>query len=187
MRIGIHKGELRLTQKHLFLFIPLILSAYTHLWNPVGFPDFFYDEGVYLRRALLVLEGQGPEESGTYFDHPYFGQIFLAFIFKIIGYPDSLNPKPGDVQSIEMLYLVPRVLMGLLAVVDTFLVYKISDRMYGRKVAFIASIFFAVMPMTWILRRILLDSILLPLLLTSIFALTSQRLKPGIELLLLNN
>ena len=135
----------------------------------MGFPDFFYDEGVYLRRALHVLEGQGPEESGTYFDHPYFGQIFLAFIFKIIGYPDSLNPKPGDVHSIEMLYLVPRVLMGLLAVVDTFLVYKISDRMYGRKVAFIASIFFAVMPMTWILRRILLDSIQLPFLLSSIF------------------
>ena len=59
--------------------------------------------------------------------------------------------------------------MGLLAVVDTFLVYKISDRMYGRKVAFIASIFFAVMPMTWILRRILLDSILFPFLLSSIF------------------
>jgi Dolichyl-phosphate-mannose-protein mannosyltransferase len=138
----------------------------------VGFPDLFYDEGVYLRRAMHVLEGQGPEESGTYFDHPHFGQIFLASIFKIMGYPDSLDPKQGDVHSVEMLYLVPRVLMGLLAVVDTFLVYKVADRRYNRRVAFIASIFFAVMPMVWILRRILLDSILLPFLLTSIlFAL----------------
>jgi 4-amino-4-deoxy-L-arabinose transferase-like glycosyltransferase len=170
--IRIHKRKLFLRQQYLFLFIPLILSAYAHLWNPVGFPDLFYDEGVYVRRALHVLEGQGPEESGTYFDHPHFGQIFLASMFKIIGYPDSLNPKPGDVHSVEMLYLVPRVLMGLLAVADTFLVYKIADRLYGRKVAFIASIFFAVMPMTWMLRRVLLDSILLPLLLTSIlFAL----------------
>ena len=153
----------------MMLVIPLALSGFTHIWNPIGFPSVFLDEGIYMRRAMQVMEGHSTQESLSRYDHPYFGQIFLAFIFKIIGYPDSLNPKPGDVHSIEMLYLVPRVLMGLLAVVDTFLVYKISDRMYGRKVAFIASIFFAVMPMTWILRRIYLDSIQLPFLLSSIF------------------
>ncbi len=151
----------------------LCLSAFTHLWNPIGFPSFYVDEGHYMRRALQILDGLGFQESKDNFkqpyDHPYFGQIFLASIFKIIGYPDSLNPKPGNIHSVEMLYLVPRVLMGLLAVVDTFLVYKIADRLYGRKVAFIASIFFAVMPMTWMLRRIYLDSILLPFLLSSIF------------------
>jgi hypothetical protein len=67
-----------------------------------------------------------------------------------------------------MLYLVPRVLMGILAVIDTFLVYKISERRYNRNVAVIVSVLFAVMPMTWLLRRILLDSILLPFLLSSI-------------------
>jgi Dolichyl-phosphate-mannose-protein mannosyltransferase len=122
-----------------------------------------------MRRAIQTLEGLGFQESGALFDHPYFGQIFLAGVFKIIGYPDSLNPKPGDVQTVEMLYLVPRVLMGLLAVLDTFLVYKIADRLYDRKIAFVSSLFFAVMPMTWMLRRIYLDSILLPLLLSSIF------------------
>ena len=58
--------------------------------------------------------------------------------------------------------------MGILAVVDTFLVYKISERRYNRSVAFIASVLFAVMPMSWLLRRILLDSILMPFLLSSI-------------------
>ena len=167
-----HKGILPLSQKHLFLFIPLILSAYTHLWNPLGFPDFMFDEGVYIRRALHVLEGLGPQESTpqeTLHDHPYFGQLFLAFIFKIIGYPDSLNPKAGEVHSIEMLYLVPRILMGLLAVLDTFLVYKIGEKKYNRKVGFVAALLFAVMPGTWLLRRVLLDSILLPFLLSSIF------------------
>ena len=156
-------------KRYAYLVIPLILSAFTHLWNPIGFPSFFLDEGHYMRRALQVLDGQSPQEKTSKYDHPYFGQIFLAFIFKIIGYPDSLNPKPGDVGSVEMLYLVPRVMMGLLAVLDTFLVYKISDRLYDRKVAFVASILFAVMPMTWMLRRIYLDSILLPFLLSSIF------------------
>ena len=86
----------------------------------------------------------------------------MAGVFKIIGYPNLLNPSAtttnGNAHSIEMLYLVPRILIGILAVADTFLVYKISERRYGRNVAFIASVLFAVMPITWLIRRILLDN-----------------------------
>jgi hypothetical protein len=135
-----------------------------------------------MRRAVQVLEGMGPQEPYYPYDHPYFGQLFLAGVLELIGYPTivlnqssspSSSPSPNtsssNIQhSIEMLYLVPRMLMGILAVVDTFLVYKISERRYNRNVAFIASVLFAVMPMTWLLRRILLDSILLPFLLSSI-------------------
>ena len=91
---------------HLILVIILALSAFTHLWNVTGFPEIFYDEGVYLRRAMHVLSGQGPQEA-VYYDHPYFGQLFLAGIFYAIGYPDSLHPTP-TISSIEELYLVPR-------------------------------------------------------------------------------
>jgi len=150
----------------LLLLIPLALSAFTHLWNPIGFPDIFYDEGVYMRRAMHVLEGLGPQES-YFHDHPFFGQLFLAGTLAITGYPDSLNIS-SNAQSIEMLYAVPRILMGIIAVADTFLIYKISERRYDRNVAMIASVLFAVMPITWLLRRILLDSILLPFLLSSI-------------------
>ncbi len=157
---------------YLLVIIPLVLSAFTHLWNPIGFPHVDQDEGHYMRRAMQVLQGFGPQESmDTYYfpyDHPYFGQLFLAGVFKIIGYPDILDPKVGDVHSIEMLYLVPRVLMGLLAVLDTFLIYKIAERKYNRTVAFIAAVLFAVMPFSWIFRRILLDSIQLPFILSSI-------------------
>ncbi|HJU60376.1 MAG TPA: hypothetical protein VJ583_11540, partial [Nitrososphaeraceae archaeon] len=122
----------------LLIFIPLVLSAFTHIWNPIGFPTIHVDEGHYMRRAMQVIEGQGPQESSnTYFypyDHPYFGQLFLGAVLKIIGYPDSLSPKVGDVHSIEMLYLVPRVIMGLLAVLDTFLIYKIAEHRYSRNV-----------------------------------------------------
>ena len=139
-----------------------------------------------MRRAMLVLQGQSPQESTTSgypfpYDHPYFGQIFLAVMLKIIGYPGSLilSLSSADssvhgilVHSIQMLYLAPRVLMGMLAVIDTFLIYKISECRYNRKVALIASVLFAVMPLTWMLRRIYLDSILTPFLLSSIlFAL----------------
>ena len=160
------------------ILIPLVLSAFTHLFNPGGFPCVNFDEAVGMRRAMHFLVGLGPQDpssrfdhsqasSGSY-DHPHFGQLFLAGIFKIIGYPSSLNPS-SSIQSIEMLYVVPRVLMGLLAVLDTFLIYKIVERRYNTKTgAFIASTLFAVMPLTWLYRWILLDSILMPFVLSSI-------------------
>src|ERR671922_510000 len=100
------------------LLVILTASAFTHIWNPVGFPTFHVDESHYMRRAMQVLQGLGPQETrSTYdfpYDHPYFGQIFLAAALSLINYPDSLSPS-SDTHSIEMLYLVPRVLMGILA------------------------------------------------------------------------
>jgi hypothetical protein len=150
------------------IIVPLVLSAYTHLWNPIGFPAFHTDEGGYIAHGMHVLKGLGIQEL-SFYDHPYFAQLFLAAVFWVIGFPGSLHPSADDLHSIETLYMVPRVLMGLLAVVDTLLIYKISERRYNRNVAFIASILFAVMPITWLTRRIFLDSIQLPFLLSSIF------------------
>jgi len=151
--------------------IPLLLSAFTHIWNPIGFPSFHVDEGHYMRRAMQVIDGLGPQESKeTYdygYDHPYFGQIFLAATLTLINFPDSFHPSI-NLQSIEMLYLVPRVIMGVLAIIDTFLIYKIAETRYNRKVAFISSTLFAVMPLSDIFRGIFLDSIELPFILLSI-------------------
>lgn len=124
-----------------------------------------------MRRTMQVLQGLGPQESNaTYdfpYDHPYFGQIFLAAALSLVNYPDSLNPSV-NLHSIEMLYLVPRVIMGILAIVDTFLVYKIAETRYNRKVGFISATIFAVTPLSHLLRAILLDSIELPFILLSI-------------------
>jgi hypothetical protein len=170
-----------------YLSIPLLLSSFIHLWNPIGFPAVFVDEGHYMRRAMHVLVGLGPQESAeTYdypYDHPYFGQIFLASLLAIIGYPDSLISNPADdkeiVASIEELHFIPRMLMGTLAIFDTFILYKIAERRYSRKVAFIAATIFAVMPITWSLRMIVLESMLLPFLLSSLlFAVYCRRKYP---------
>ena len=155
-----------------YLAIPLALVAFTHLWNPIGFPTIHPDEGYYIGRSIHVSEGLGPKEDAARYDHPYFGWLFLGSIFSIINYPDSTNPTPGSVNSIELIWLFPRVTMGILAVIDTFLIYKIAERRYNRNVAFIAAILFAVMPYTWLIRRVLIEPIQLPFLLTSIlFAL----------------
>jgi hypothetical protein len=167
----------------LILLSIILVSCFFHLWNLDGFPSIYRDEDHYLRKAMHILEGEGLQEDSddliSYqshkYDHPYFGQLFLGGVLKIIGYPDSLSPKVGDVHSIEMLYLVPRVIMGLLAVVDTFLIYKIAEYRYNRNIAFVAAILFAVMPLSWILRRVLLESIQLPFILSSILFLVYKR------------
>ncbi|MFB5599257.1 MAG: ArnT family glycosyltransferase [Nitrososphaeraceae archaeon] len=148
------------------ILIPLILSAFTHTWNLLDFPNLHIDEGHYMRKTLSTMQGEGLQPQDRYFA-PYFGQIFMAGILGLIGYPDSLNPTSTE-DSIENLYTVPRLIMSIFAVIDTFLVYKITERKYGNKIAFIASILFAILPYGWVLRRIFLESIQLPLLLTSI-------------------
>jgi 4-amino-4-deoxy-L-arabinose transferase-like glycosyltransferase len=125
---------------------------------------------------MHVLQGLGPQEAKTEFhrpfDHPYFGQLFLGGVFWAIGYPHFINISSlsfeGLKWTVEQLYLYPRVLMGILAVVDTFLIYKITERRYSRNAAFVAAVLFAVMPLTWLTRRIVLESIYLPFILSSI-------------------
>jgi hypothetical protein len=163
LRLQLKEGTRR--RSLAFILIPLVLSAYTHLWNPTGFPSIHTDEGHYLRKAISTEIGQGLQPQDRY-RAPYFGQIFLAGIFSIIGFPNV--ETLGEKNPVEQLYLVPRVIMGVLAVFDTFLLYRITEYRYGRNVAIIASILFAVMPFTWMIRRIFLETIQLPFILTSI-------------------
>jgi hypothetical protein len=151
--------------------IPLLLSGFTHIWNPLGFPTFHNDEGGYIARAIHISGGLGVQES-SFYDHPYFGPLLVSSVYSLLDLPNLMNSMfnmPLTEDHIKVLYSVPRIFMGVLAVLDTLLVYKIAQRRYDTKTGLIASTLFAVVPMTWILRRVLLDSIMLPLILLSIF------------------
>ena len=152
----------------------LILAGFTHLWNPIGFPVPNEDESIYLGRAVNFLNTLELTDNSIGYDHPYFGQIFLAAFLGITGYQDFFS-SPGHL-NYEMIFLIPRIFMGILAIADTFLIFKIAELLYNRKVGFVAAILFAVTPTTWLTRWILLDSIQLPLILLSIlFAVFSFR------------
>lgn len=124
-----------------------------------------------MERALRILQGGGPqvppEDFGRPYDHPYFSQVFLASVLGSIGYPDSMGSST-DAFSPELFYFVPRILMGIIAVVDTFIIYKICERRYNERVAITAAILFAVMPLSWLIRRLYIDPIQLPFILLAI-------------------
>jgi hypothetical protein len=162
-----------------YFVLPLILCAFTHFWNSADYPSGpSNDEGIYIRRAFSVLSGEGPQESLLY-DHPFFSQIFLAGIFSMINYPHFLHPSIDGVDSVRLLFLVPRLIMAIIAVADTALVYLISRYWYdNRTVGFIASSLFAVLPFTDNMRRVLLEPIQLPFFLLSVlFAIFSAKIK----------
>jgi Dolichyl-phosphate-mannose-protein mannosyltransferase len=190
----------RHSRTNVLLFGILALSAFFHLWNPIGFPYFHGDEGHYMRRSVHIIEGLGAQEQRNTtwsfeprYDHPYFGQIFLGSILAMSGYPSSQNNLHSStysaspltssdetfLQSIETLHLIPRIIMGVLAIVDTFLIYKIAELRYNRNVALIAALLFAVMPMSWFVRRMVLESLLLPILLLSILFACAPKNQEG--------
>ena len=159
-----------LIRKEIFLLlIPLILTSFTHLWNLVEFPNFYADEGHYMRKALVVLNGISLQDKPGIYDAylgPFFGQILLGTLLKLFGYPNFAMAQTQT--SIELAMLFPRLIMGIFAIIDTFLVFKIAQQVYKTRIALFASILFAVTPMTWITRMITLDAIALPFLLISI-------------------
>ena len=153
------------------LIIILLLAGLTHLLNLTGFPIFHTDEGHYMRRILAVLHGIGlQEKSGFYtdaYDHPFFGQILIGTLLQLTGYPNFITSH--TIPAVQLAIAFPKMILGLFAIVDTFLVFKISQRAFNRPTAMFASLLFAVSPMTWQLRLVTLDNIGLPFLLTSIF------------------
>ena len=113
-------------------------------------------------------EPEVPEPNRSY-GNPFFGQIFLSSLLVSTNYPNSLHlDEKVTPNSVECLFFVPRIAMGILGVVDTIFVYKIAERRYNTTVALAASILFAIVPLSWIIRRVFLESLQLPLILSSV-------------------
>ena len=160
-------------KRSLFLLVVILaLSAYTHTWNPAGFLTFQIDEGVYIERAARMLDH---EVLYGLHDHPFLGQTVLAGFMYVTGYQGLFDDPSTDPSHLEAFYAYPRAFMGLLAVLDTLLVYLIADRMFGRRIAAVAAVIFAVAPMSLLLRLVLLDSILLPFVLSSVLLALHSR------------
>jgi len=68
---------------------------------------------------------------------PYVNKTRGGFLH-VAGYPDSFVTS-ADPSSLGMFHGVPRLLMGMLAVLDTFLTYRIAEGRFGRRAAVIAA------------------------------------------------
>ena len=63
----------------------------------------------------MYLEGLGPQEADFRYDHPYFGQIFLAGVLGLVGFPNSVVASPSSFSSssaAENVHLYRNALLG---------------------------------------------------------------------------
>jgi Dolichyl-phosphate-mannose-protein mannosyltransferase len=123
-----------------------------------------------MRRILVVSNGIGiQEKSGFYtnaYDHPFFGQLLVGSLMWLSGYPNFALEH--TISSVELAIAFPRIIIGMFAIIDTFLIFKICQRVGSTRVALLASALFAVTPMIWHFRLVTLDNIAMPFLLSSI-------------------
>lgn len=138
-------------------------SAWAHLAHAAVFHDVLMDEGIYINRAINILQGQALQNPPGWYAHPFFGWVFMAVVFRLVGYPPwtvgDAAASPFPCTPACSLILVPRLLAATLAVVDTLLIYGIARRLYGSRWAALgAAAFFALTPATWLFTLVLLDS-----------------------------
>lgn len=122
-----------------------------------------HDEGVYLKQAALLLDGQLQMRPGE------FGAAVRPWFFVDGGetfYP-KYQPLPAAFYAVSMaLFGEPRVVLAGFAAGNTALVYALGSMAFDRRVGVLASVGFAVAPMT-----LLTSSVFLPYAPTTFFNL----------------
>jgi 4-amino-4-deoxy-L-arabinose transferase-like glycosyltransferase len=144
---------------------PLLIVAtaiLVHIPNLLGYPAWFYDEGAYLTSSLQWLQ------TGhlTYYGHPFAPLAILAALFA------TVNPRD---------YLIPRMLMVALSVIDGLLLYRVTGLFFpkDKRLAILTPLLYEATPLSArYLRLTVVDNFLVLFLLLSILFILSRPRSP---------
>ncbi len=157
----------------------LAIIVFNTGFNLQGFPEYFWDQGVYVDRAINFLKTSQVYQDPNYIDHPPLGWIIPSMFFGAIGFPDSiihLSKTNNLEQQIIMLFLIPRLIGALFTILTSILIYKISMILYNnRNFAITSLVIFALVPALWSFRNLLLDPMMIMFVLLSLFVLLPKR------------
>ncbi len=147
------------------------LSAAVHAANPLGQPGIWWDEGTYIKRAIVTTEQgilyprPGDMDSSfayygqRYYGHPFMGWALLAAFFLPLRYPAFLRDAPDSVATLGTYFLVPRAITIALAVLATYPVIRVGERAFGRpRYGLAAGALYAVTPLSRSLAYVQLDN-----------------------------
>ena len=153
----------------LIVFTVIIFNS---CFGLASFPEYFWDEGVYVDRAINFAKTLQMYQAPNYIDHPPFGWIIPSLFFSSIGFPDSITHLQIHDMSLQimLLFLIPRLVAISYVIPIAILVYKLSDRLYNnKKFAIISLATFALIPALWPFRNLLLDPLMILFVLLSLF------------------
>jgi 4-amino-4-deoxy-L-arabinose transferase-like glycosyltransferase len=153
----------------LIVFSAIIFSS---CFGLASFPEYFWDEGVYVDRAINFAKTLQMYQDPNYIDHPPLGWIIPSLLFAIIGFPNSIvHLQTHDINlKLILLFLIPRLVSVSYVIPIAILVYKLSDRLYSnKKFALISLASFGLIPAFWPFRNLLLDPMMILFVLSSLF------------------
>ncbi len=145
-KLGLQALLAYLNDEKKILVILLLLGSFFRLYNLSNAPFLWIDEGYHVDTALHVLNKQ--ELARYFWDVPVLSKpplyfIFLAGSFKLLGF--------GLLQA--------RLVNAIFSISIVLLVYSFAKRYFGRNVAIIASLLYAVFPTTlWVDRTVTMDT-----------------------------
>jgi hypothetical protein len=153
----------------LIVFSIIIFNSFLGL---ASFPEYFWDEGVYVDRATSFAKTLQMYQNPNFIDHPPLGWIIPSLFFASIGFPDSVTHL--QVQSMNfqiiLLFLIPRLVAISYVIPIAILVYKLSYQIHNnRRFALISLSIFALIPALWPFRNLLLDPLMILFVLASLF------------------
>ena len=130
----------------------LLFSALTHGFNMFGFPYFENDEATYFSQALSFSQSGALAPYTYWYDHAPFGWIFTSLWLSLTGGAFSFGFS---------LYSA-RVFMLLVHISSAFLLYMLTKKITGSKLAAaVAIVFFSISPLAvYFQRRMLLDNLM---------------------------
>lgn len=156
-------------KESLIIICLLILSALVHGYNMFGYPAYFDDEGTYSAYGWAVINNGELSHYTYWYDHPPLGWIQLALWSLLTGGYETFGFAINS----------GRAFVFILAVLSTFLIYRISRNFHADKFsAFFGSLMFAISPLAISMNRmIFLDNIMAFWVLLAIFAISFSKTK----------
>ncbi len=171
-------------KKNVIVIALLSVILFNVCYNVTNYPTFFWDQGVYIERAINFIKDYVVYDDPTYIDHPPLGWIIPSLIFKAIGFPDSISHINGAssttdiVEQVMILFLIPRLIAVAFTMIVAVLIYKTALIMYDdRNLAAISLASFSIIPAMWPFRNMLLDPIMITFVLMSLYLLISTNVQ----------
>jgi hypothetical protein len=170
-------------RKNIIIIALFSVILFNVCYNVTNYPTFFWDQGVYIERAINFIKDYVVYDDPTYIDHPPLGWIIPSLIFKAIGFPDLISHINGtsatDIrEQVMILFLIPRLIAVTFTMIVSILIYRIASIMYDdRNLAAISLASFSIIPAMWPFRNMLLDPIMITFVLMSLYLLISTNIQ----------
>lgn len=142
LRLWLKSGA---TKWRLLLLVFMVIYACLLLLN-LGYMSIQWDEIPHLYGGLLLTRGQSQEYVSTYGYYPPLYDLLTAGFFNIFG----VSAASG------------RLVAVMFSLLSLWVVFEFANRIYGPKIALVASILLGVMPgFFWVSRITMLETILI--------------------------